>query len=99
MSELDHGVPHARLPEPGGAQPVPPPRHGHRVEVREREVVLERGHVPELEHAHDAVRRPDRPHVPSVSLIVSPFPPTVTTPLGSLGTTLFWSSNESVAGQ
>jgi hypothetical protein len=36
--------------------------------------------------------------VPSVSLIVSPFPPTVTTPLGSLGATLFWSSNESVAG-
>jgi hypothetical protein len=75
------------------------------VEVREGEVVLERGHVAELghvlelDHAHDAVRRPDRRRIPSVSLILGTFPPTVKTPLGSLGATLFWSSNESVAGQ
>jgi hypothetical protein len=41
------------------AQPVSSCRHDHKGEVRGQEVVLE-----QLEHAHDPVRRPDRPRRP-----------------------------------
>lgn len=60
-------------------------------------MVLERGHVPELEDAHDAIARLDGPRRPARVLDYKALLPFMNTTLfESLGSTNFSSSNDSV---